>query len=289
MKSGTAHSPDRRFMGAWAGRLADQVARRVRANWIRAHMDAVLARYERFAPIAWIDLPAGQTLCAIAPHPDDESIGPGGLIAAWTAAGRRAEVAILTAGEAGDPRLREASSSKVDRAALRTRVAETRRREGEAALSMLGAGGLWLDGADGALAGDEARLIEPLTGWFARTAPDIVLAPFPADRHPDHAAAARIAGQAASLCLAPDTPVLAYEVWTPAPANALFDIGAVAPIKLAAIAAHRSQVETTDYVAAARALAQYRAITGGRGDTLAEGYHVTDVRAYAAMAQALRI
>lgn len=277
--------PVRRFLGVWAGGLADRVARRVRTNWIRAPLDVVLARYERFGPTAWIDLPEGRTLCAIAPHPDDESIGPGGLIAAWTAAGRRAEVAILTAGEAGSRSSRETGTSEAESA----RIAGIRRGEGEEALRILGARGLWLDGPDGALAGAQARLIGPLADWFARMDPDLILAPFPADRHPDHAVAAWIAGQAASLCLAPDTPVLGYEVWSPAPANALFDIGAVAPVKLAAIAAHRSQVETTDYVTAARALAQYRAIAGGRGDTLAEAYHRTDVAAYAAMARALRI
>ena len=164
----------------------------------------------------------------------------------------------------------------------------TRRAEAEAALAILGAEGDWLDGHDSRLHAEAAALTERLADRWRAEPPDAVAAPFPFDRHADHAAAARITA-AAGLALPATTPVWAYEVWSPAPVNALLDIGAVADDKRRAISAYASQVATTDYVAAAEALNRYRAIAGGLGNGLAEGFHLAPLARYRALTARLAL
>lgn len=282
------HPTGRGLRAAVSGWLLDGAIARLRPGWIRDRLPLLLSRYERFAPVEWMSLPAGNRMVVIAPHPDDESIGAGGLIAAWTGhPGRSTEVVFVTRGEAGDRLLRSGELSGDERAARFAAVVARRRDEAGRALEILGASALWLDGRDGALATDVARLSDAMAARFEADPPDIVVAPFPADRHPDHAAAARIVGRA-TTALPESTPVLCYEIWSPAPANALFDISDTAEAKWRAVAAHESQVATTDYVAAAKGLATYRGVSGGR-NVPAEAYFRTTLAEYRAMAESLRV
>lgn len=264
-------------------------AARLRPDWIRSLAAADLSGIETFhAPR--IGLPDGRRLSVIAPHPDDESIGCGGLIALWTAAGREAEVIFMTAGEAGNRDLRRAGTPPQDRIMIAARTAAIRREEAEAALATLGArAGLWLDGRDGALHRDTGRLAARIAQHWRHAPPDLIAMPFPSDRHRDHAAAARIGTLAATRVLSLETPVWGYEVWSPCPANAVIDIRSVATRKAEAISAHRSQIETTDYGAAAEALATYRAVTVGLGAGAAEAAHLAPLADMSRIVAALRL
>jgi len=116
---------------------------------------------------------------AIGAHPDDVELGCGGTVAVLAAAGHRVGILHLTCGEAG------------------TRgTAERRRREAEAAAEALGAAELlFLDCGDGSFRrgpAEEDALIEVLR----RYRPEVVLAPTPSDRHPDHGRAHRLVGDA---------------------------------------------------------------------------------------------
>jgi len=106
---------------------------------------------------------------AVGPHPDDVELGCGATLAKLAASGRRVGILHLTSGEAG----------------TRGTPAE-RRREATAAAAALGAVGVeFLDLGDGALRGgpeEEERVIEVLR----RRRPELVFAPAPEDRHPDH-------------------------------------------------------------------------------------------------------
>lgn len=275
--------------GGIVRRLVDRAVRRARPHWVRRRVDSVVGRFERFAPPERLRLPPTGRLAVVAPHPDDESIGCGGLIALWAGPGRSVEVVFLTEGGRGSPALRDGGLPPARREEAALALRRTRRAEAEAALRILGASALWLDGADSALHRDEERLAARLAECWAADPPDLVAAPDPEDRHPDHAVAARIVGRAAGRALAADAGVLAYEVWCPARITAVLDITAVAESKWRAIGQHRSQTATTDYVAAAMALNRYRAITGGQGTGFAEAFRQFTAARFAEAAERLRV
>jgi len=112
---------------------------------------------------------------AIGAHPDDVELGCGGTLAVLAAAGRRVGILHLTCGEAG------------------TRgTAEQRRHEAEAAAEALGAAELlFLDCGDGSFRREPAEE-DALIDVLRRHRPEVVLAPTPSDRHPDHGRAHRL-------------------------------------------------------------------------------------------------
>ncbi|SOD74924.1 LmbE family N-acetylglucosaminyl deacetylase [Jatrophihabitans sp. GAS493] len=128
-------------------------------------------------------LPAGCTkLVVLAAHPDDETLGAGGLISVAAASGLRVEVVIATDGEASHPRSTSHSAH---------RLAQLRRAEAAAALRCLAptASISFLGLPDGAL---EAELPTLRSCLRDRIGADVlVVTPWSGDRHPDHAACAR--------------------------------------------------------------------------------------------------
>ncbi len=272
-----------------ARQFVASIVRRFRPRWIRLAATAALSPYEHFRPPQRIGLPEGQRLCVVAPHPDDESIACGGLLALWVAEGRQADVVFLTAGEMGTARVREMATTDPARKGLMEAMRSARRAEAVAALDTLGAGGIWYDGTDGALYLDEDRLVALLCDLWRTFPPDVIAAPYPTDRHPDHAVAARIVGRAAQQVLPGATPVLGYEVWSPAPVNAILDISSVVEVKWRAIAAHASQVADTDYVRAAQGLNIYRAISSGQKTGFAVGFHIKSCQDFAKFAESLKV
>jgi bacillithiol biosynthesis deacetylase BshB1 len=106
---------------------------------------------------------------AIGSHPDDVELACGGTLAVLAAQGRRIGIVHLTRGEAS------------------TRgTVEERRAEAERSAETLGAAALEiLDCGDGRLRIGEAEE-DALIAVLRRLRPEIVLAPPPADRHPDH-------------------------------------------------------------------------------------------------------
>jgi LmbE family N-acetylglucosaminyl deacetylase len=135
---------------------------------------------------------AGQSVLVVAAHPDDEALGAGGLVAAAAAAGAAVTVAIATDGEASHPDSPTRTPQQLSR---------IRRREARDAVAALAEGSpagirLELLGLpDGGLADSRDALAASLGRIGSR--PDIVVAPWIGDRHPDHAAAASAAAQLA--------------------------------------------------------------------------------------------
>jgi LmbE family N-acetylglucosaminyl deacetylase/SAM-dependent methyltransferase len=129
-------------------------------------------------------------LVVVAAHPDDESLGAGGLIATAAAAGLAVYVVLLTAGEASHP-----ESPTLSRHALATRrLAEAERALGilapEAPLVFLGA-------ADGGVAQVEAAVTSSLVDLIGDGRSTLLVAPWRHDGHTDHEAAGRAAAAAA--------------------------------------------------------------------------------------------
>lgn len=204
----------------------------------------------------------GERLLVLAPHPDDEVIGCGGLVALHLREGRAVRVVVATDGA-------QAGSAEI-------RMEESRR-----ALDVLGSGteltflGLPDRGLDDAIA---PRLREELLAFR----PDLILVPSPIEIHPDHFALARV------LCelVQRDETLLAdlavarvafYEVGQPLRPNAIVDISDVADAKYAAIAEHKSQLAFRDYVAYAHGLNAYRAMTLPAETKFAEAYFVVEL------------
>lgn len=208
----------------------------------------------------------GAVLC-IAPHPDDETLGPGGLLARLAALGAAPQVLILTHGGAaapGAPLMQPAAESLGPRAA-----------ESIAAARALGLAPPWYATGlpDGGLRYSPA-LIERLAAVLDAFRPQTLLLPALSEPHPDHQAVA-LAGLAAvqQRLLAGQRieRVLGYEVGAPTDANAWVDISDLAERKWAAIGAYSSQLAQQPYLAQAQALAALRAF-GHPGCRAAEAY-----------------
>jgi LmbE family N-acetylglucosaminyl deacetylase len=205
---------------------------------------------------AWRELPLGSlddvigdgTCLILAPHPDDESLGCGGLIAACVTAGRAPLVVVLTDGTGSHPG---------SRAFPPDRLRAVRAEEVAAAVGQLGLGRdrlVMLNQRDTAAPVDGpgfAAVVAVLAGLVRRepycTA---VLAPWRHDPHCDHEAASLAA---AAVAEAVSIRHVAYPVWgwtlpmeTPVPdepgvAGFRLEIDRFLAAKRAAIRAHGSQ------------------------------------------------
>jgi len=179
----------------------------------------------REASVAALEIGRSERLLVVAPHPDDETLGAGGLIQAVLARGGSVRVVTLTAGDGyveavematgdlhprpaefiayGEERVRELRSAVQILSHGRARVEDLGFPDG--ALSALlneywsrahpehspttGASKVYLPHAlDRGAAYDGAELKQLLLGIIREMNPTLVAIPDPLDRHPDHAA-----------------------------------------------------------------------------------------------------
>lgn len=124
----------------------------------------------------------GTPIVVLAAHPDDETLGVGGLIAQAVSRGYQVTVVIASDGARSHPRSPTHSEAA---------MALLRRPEAEAAVAALGAELIWLDLADGQLSEHIADIASALADRC--TAGGWLLAPWSGDRHPDHEACSRAA------------------------------------------------------------------------------------------------
>lgn len=215
----------------------------------------------------------GERLLVLAPHPDDEVIGCGGLIAQHTREKREVRVIIVTDGAAA-----EVPSESVD--AYRAR----REAESIAGLGIVGAPAPhFLQLPDRQLSGWDTVLSKELRRILLEARPDLIAVPSPIEIHPDHVALSRaffdlIQRDDAIAETIPLARVAFYEVSQPFRPNLLVDITDVAEQKYQAIAAHESQRRLRDYESFARGLNQYRSMTLGPSSRFAEAYRVVELR-----------
>jgi LmbE family N-acetylglucosaminyl deacetylase len=180
--------------------------------------------------IAWL-LKTGGCIAIVAPHPDDEVLGCGLLIASARRAGVKVIVLVLTDGRASHPR----SVRWPPRRLIRLRQAETRR-----GLARLGGRKLplhFFGWSDGALAADgQAHRVR---GVLTRHGVDTVLVSSPRDFHADHQSAFRLVIRATKNT---QMAIGTYEVWSRVGVNssAVRDTGSAK--KRWAVMAHRSQI-----------------------------------------------
>ena len=190
----------------------------------------------------------GRTLVA-APHPDDESLGCGGVIALLREAGCDLHVLFISDGTLSHP-----NSRRYPAPALRA-LREREAAEALSALCVAAGAATFLGLRDGSVPdaasdgfGDAVAIVRAHIQTFA---PTTILLPWRRDPHPDHRATSGIVRAAvASLPVRlVEYPIWAWERATgedlPQPGEAhgwRLDIRSVQAQKQAAIACHRSQV-----------------------------------------------
>ncbi|MGI4762849.1 MAG: PIG-L deacetylase family protein [Janthinobacterium lividum] len=191
----------------------------------------------------------GRTVIVI-PHPDDEALGCGGLLALLRQAGQHVAAVLVSDGTMSHPHSQEFS------AAARRELRYAELRHALAVLHVDENPVLYLGLPDSQVPSEGPAFDDAtarLADFIADQQVDTVLTPWRRDPHPDHRATSQLT--AAALASLPQPPRrLEYVVWAweraapedlPQPGEGTgfrLDIGSVLPQKQRAIAAHRSQL-----------------------------------------------
>lgn len=260
-------------------------------HWIKNALQLTLADIERYQQITTLELPPGQRILVLAPHPDDECIGCGGTLAKCIAAGHEVRVIVLTDGRYGSEKIRRLIDDDPEKLRLQNDLIETRQNETRAAMEIIGVKYvLQLDAIDSKLTLDVARISTILADEIKRWKPDTIILPFLTDRHADHFATSRCLINACAQLDDHYTSTLnclGYEAWSPIYANVQIDISAAMNVKLEAIQCYQSQLADLDYGAAIEGLNRYRALTGMSAAQYAEAYYLCTLPEYERMYQRL--
>ncbi|MEZ6194182.1 MAG: PIG-L deacetylase family protein [Planctomycetota bacterium] len=210
-------------------------------------------------PVVARDLPRGPVL-VIAPHPDDEIMGPGATLLAHVRQGDPVSVVVVFDGAQGDPDGRYDRASYVARRQEETRLVARRHFRSEDVVFHGFADGLAESDLDLVYPGlppePEAKLrvlldglATHLLGHLERVRPRVVYYPWSGEFHADHWAVAtafenlrrnepaRFAG----------VDCLGYEVWSTLLPETLVDVSETFEEKLEAMRLYESQTAYVDY------------------------------------------
>jgi LmbE family N-acetylglucosaminyl deacetylase len=222
-----------------------------------------LRRWEPLLGGAWFAI---GPLVVLAPHPDDEVLACGGLIAAHRDRGLPVTVVVMTDGALG--------LLGVDAGAA---YRELRRAETRRAVDVLGGCEVvFLDLPDGGLAAAHG-VAERVRDVLARAQAATVVMPSPFELHPDHRATALHGAAAIAGLPQPPRRTLACEIGSAMPANVLLDITPYWPRKERAVACYASQLEHQDLIGKVRALNRARTVNvDDRSIEYAEAYAVVE-------------
>ena len=177
------------------------------AVWL-AWLKHRLGRPEPFTP--W--LPDTARLVVVAPHPDDEVLGCGALLALHAARGGESLIVAVTDGEAshrevGDDFTVHLAGSVMDEKEL-ARVRRAERLTGMRQLDLSANQLVALDLPDGLVAHHESELARRLASLLRPA--DVIVSPWRHDGHPDHDACGRAA---ARVSAATGTPLWEAPIW----------------------------------------------------------------------------
>ena len=156
-----------------------------------------------------VPAPAGELL-VVAPHPDDETLGCGGRIAQYRAAGHRVSVLVIGDGS-GSHRLAPSAAEVLVR---------IRHEELAAALDLLGVEEsdivTW-SLQDDTLSEHEAALVDRIAALVMDRRPTLILVTDERESHTDHATAARATRKAIERVMLDDDPRIPqlqyYPIW----------------------------------------------------------------------------
>jgi len=220
------------------------------ARWGARRLLTRLHRVTHRMPIELRRIERGRVL-VVAPHMDDEVIGPAGTLLLHRQTGSQLGVAFVS-DSAGDPSQTGVASETAQR-----------KLEAQAAAQYVGFELVhFLDYADGLLSLHETQIGSDLATLLHEWQPTTLFCPFPTDHHRDHQATAA-AVTAAIRESDWHGEVWGYEVWSTLWPNTVIDISEVVEKKRAAIELHASQVANMAYVEAALGLNRYRGLRVG--------------------------
>ncbi|MDB5845796.1 MAG: hypothetical protein JWP79_3106 [Polaromonas sp.] len=215
-----------------------------------------------YYPVQNLQLDDIKSVLCVAPHPDDEILGCGGLLSRLAASQCRIHVLILSGGE---------NATGVESRDL----AESRVQESLRAARVLGLPEpVFLQLPDRGM-----QYAEPLIGVLENALeqhqPQYLLLPSLSEPHPDHQAVALAGLAAAQRSRFPQT-VLFYEVGAPLHPNSMLDITDVASLKWQALDEFTSQEAIQPYKVHSQAMAVLRAFGRGSQWTHAEAFFQVD-------------
>lgn len=241
-------------------------------EWGARRLLARLHRVTHRLPVELRYVQPGRVL-VIAPHIDDEVIGPGGTLALHKDA-RSAIGVVYVSDSAGDTAQTGSASQTL-----------IRKQEAEACAHFMGFEIVsFLDFPDGKLSRHEDRMALRLKDVLETWKPTQIICPFLTDHHRDHeatAAAVALAIRQANW----DGEVWGFEVWSTLWPNAVIDVTPVVERKKAGIACHASQIENMAYVEAALGLNRYRGLRVGV--PYGEAFYVCSASEYVMLASQL--
>lgn len=185
-----------------------------------------------------INIKEQDRILVVAPHPDDESIGCGGLLSIY---GKQCDVLVITDGDSKNGE---------------TDIADIRESEFERAISLTGVRNHFF-----------LRIPERKINLFKDRISEIkfseynhIFVPNRYDEHKDHVAVYKIIKRLVNK----KSKLYEYEVWTPLRIpNIYVDISEVSENKINMIKAHESQVAELDYVGMIMGLNVYRGRSHG--------------------------
>ncbi len=189
-------------------------------------------------PVTLREVEAAKVL-VVAPHMDDELIGPGGTLVLHRDRGSNIHVVFCAKG-----------TDETD---------AVRRSEANQVAKRMGLEADFLGFADGSLSLSETELAETLASKLQTLRPDIVFCPFPSDHHRDHTACAMAVAQAIRTTRF-GGEIWAFEVWSPLWPNTAVDISEVADEKRELIGLYASQTAGLHYVDGTLGLNRYRGL-----------------------------
>lgn len=193
-------------------------------------------------------------LLIVAPHPDDECIGPGGLLALYP---QLCKVVVLTDGRQGQGDTPPELEKQIRKREFVSEMQKAGVRDYEI-----------LDYEDGGLMQHTDCLEKMDLASFTK-----IFVTGTHDNHPDHTAACVSVRQALKKQGITDMEIYLYEVHAPLrEATHMLDITPVMEKKLSLIRCHRSQLTGLPYDKMARCLAEYRALQNRADGCYVETY-----------------
>ena len=221
--------------------------------------------------------PTAKQVLVLAPHPDDEAIGCGGVIRHYTLAGTALTLVFVSDGRGG---IENKGLSKDEKLAQAQALIARRREEAQRAADVLGVRDIiFLDIEDGSVSAAPEN-VALLSEVLLRVRPDIVFLPFLIDQHPDHYQTNLLFLAAAAGLDEKRVECWGYEVWTPVYANRLVDVTSVAEAKWQALRQYESQAQHLDYVASVQGLNAFRQRTAYEGSGYAEAFFAASLADY---------